>query len=117
MRTSARPGSARRNWLFSIVALISMATQLMLAAAPLLEGRDDRMASHVEAGGTQTHVAHNDATCASCQARSIHSTAPRPAASFLDDAARAHTIIASVDRSISIDAYSPSSPRAPPAVI
>jgi hypothetical protein len=117
MRTSARPGPARRNWLFSIVALLSMATQLMLAATPLLEGRDDRMASHIEAGGTQTHVAHNDATCASCQARSIHSTAPRTATSFLDDTARAHTTIASVDHSISIGAYSPSSPRAPPAVI
>ena len=94
-----------------------MAAQLMLAAAPLLEGHDDRMASHVEAGGTQTHFAHNDSTCASCQARSIHSTAPRTAASFVDYTARAHTIIAPVDRSISIEAYSPSSPRAPPAVI
>jgi hypothetical protein len=117
MRTPTRPGSARRNWLFSIVALISMAARLMLAASPLLEGHDDRMASHIEAGGTQTHVAHNDATCAACQASSIHSTAPRTPASFLDDTARAHTIIAPVDRSISIGAYSPSSPRAPPAVI
>jgi hypothetical protein len=117
MRTSARPGSARRTWLFSIVALVSMAARLMLAAAPLLEGHDDHMASHIEAGGTQTHLAHDDATCASCQASSIHSTAPRATASFFDYTARAHIVIAPVDRSISIDAYSPSSPRAPPAVI
>ena len=117
MRTAARPGSARRTWLFSIVALVSMAAQLMLAAAPLLEGHDDRMASHVEASGTRSHIAHDDATCASCQARSIQSTAPRTPASFLDIPIRAHTVIAPVDYVISIGAYSPSSPRAPPAVI
>src|ERR1044071_4504638 len=105
MRTSARPGSARRNWLFSIVALVSMAAQLMLAIAPLLEGRDDRMASHVEAVGTQTHLAHNDATCASCQARSIHSTTPRLSTSIVDVGARAHSITTPVDRCISIGAY------------
>jgi hypothetical protein len=103
--------------LFSLVALISMAAQLVIAVSPLLEDRDDRMASHVEAGGAQGHYAHNDATCASCQARSIHGTPPRPSPSFVEDGARAFAIIPSVDRSISIGAHSPSSPRAPPAVI
>jgi len=94
-----------------------MAAQLVLAVAPLMEGRDDRMASHVETSGAQTHYAHNDATCASCQARSIHGTPPRPAPSFVGDGARAFAIVASVDRAVSIDDHSPSNPRAPPAVI
>lgn len=94
-----------------------MAAQLTLAIAPLTEGRDDRMASHVEAGGAQSHYAHNDATCASCQARSIHGTSPRPAPAFFDVAARTFVVVESVGLSVSIAAHSPSSPRAPPAVI
>jgi hypothetical protein len=94
-----------------------MAAQLTLAIAPLTEGRDDRMASHVEAGGAQSHYAHNDATCASCQARSIHGTSPRPTPAFFDVAARTFAVVESVDRIVSIAAHSPSSPRAPPAVI
>ena len=94
-----------------------MAAQFVIAIAPLTEGRDDRMASHVEAGGVQTHYAHNDATCASCQARSIHGNPPRPSPSFIGDETHAFAFIASVDRAISIDGHSPSSPRAPPAVI
>jgi hypothetical protein len=117
MRTPARSASTSRSWLFSIVALLSMAAQLVVAIAPLAEGRDDRMASHVEASGVQTHYAHNDATCASCQARSIHGTPPRPSLSLLGNGARAFAIVAPVDRSISIGSHSPSSPRAPPSVI
>jgi len=94
-----------------------MAAQLTLAIAPLTEGRDDRMASHVEAGGAQSHYAHNDATCASCQARSIHGTSPRHAPAFFDAAARTFVVVTSADRSVSIGTLSPSSPRAPPAVI
>jgi hypothetical protein len=94
-----------------------MAAQLTIAIAPLTEGRDDRMASHVEAGGAQSHYAHNDATCASCQARSIHGTSPRTAPAFFDVATRTFAVVTSADRSVSIGTHSPSSPRAPPAVI
>jgi hypothetical protein len=117
MRTPVRSATIHRSWLFSIVALLLMAAQLTLAIAPLTEGRDDRMASHVEAGGAQTHYAHNDATCASCQARSIHGTSPRPSPAFFDVGAHAFIAVETVDRIVSVADHSLSSPRAPPAVI
>src|SRR5947209_3636176 len=66
-----------RRWLFSILALVATVAQLTVALSPLVE-RERSMASHVESGSAAGHYAHNDATCPSCQARSIHGTAPRP---------------------------------------
>ena len=68
-----------RSWLFSVIAILATAAQLVVALVPLAEGRVARtLSAHVEAGGTRIHVAHNEATCASCQARSIHGTTSRP---------------------------------------
>ena len=97
--------------------MLAMASQLVLAVAPLAEGREDRMASHVESGGVQTHYAHGDGNCVSCQARSIHGTASRPANSFFEGETRVAAIASLVDRTTSIDLYSVPNPRAPPRVI
>ena len=94
-----------------------MASQFVLAIAPLAEGREDRMASHVEAGGTQTHYAHSDGSCVSCQARSIHGTAPRNAPSTFEGEARSSSIVLLVEREPSADIHSQSNPRAPPRLI
>jgi hypothetical protein len=117
MRTRNRTSRTGRKWVLSVLAVLSMAAQLVLAIAPLTEGTDQRMASHVEAAGTQTHYAHNEATCASCQARSIHGSVPRPSPVPLEAGGQAFIVVVSVDRSISVDAHSPSSPRAPPSLI
>src|SRR5581483_10240130 len=80
MHRPTRTVTTRCRWLFTVIAYLAVAAQAVVAFAPLLEGRDGRLASHVEAPGPKTHVAaHNEATCASCQARSIHSTSPRAA--------------------------------------
>jgi hypothetical protein len=97
--------------------MLAMASQFVLAIAPLAEGREDRMASHVEAGGTQTHYAHSDGNCVSCQARSIHGTAPRPTSSTFEGETRSSSITLVVDRESSADVYSQSNPRAPPRSI
>ena len=76
----------RSGWLYSVLSILVMTAQLVVAFAPLAESRDRRMESHVESGGAQTHRAHDDATCAACQARSIHGTAPRVAVPVLVDA-------------------------------
>jgi hypothetical protein len=117
MRPNPRPARSRQNWLLSVIAMLAMASQFVLAIAPLAEGREDRMASHVEAGGAQTHFAHTDGNCVSCQARSIHGTATRPASSFFEGEIHAAAIASVVDRTISIDLYSVPNPRAPPRVI
>lgn len=92
-----------------------MATQAVLAVVPLLEGRDGRLASHVESGGAKGHVSHNDATCASCQARSIHGTAPRAEPPTLEAGLRASAVVAAVARVVSIERRPKDNPRAPPA--
>lgn len=55
--------------------------QLLLAFAPLLEGRQGPDArAHVEEAGTTLHHAHNDADCAACIARGLLASAdPEPA--------------------------------------
>ena len=97
--------------------MLAMASQLVLAIAPLAEGREDRMASHVEAGGAQTHYAHSEANCISCHARSIHGTATRAPASTFEGETRVSVVAPFVDRGISIEFFSQSNPRAPPGMI
>jgi hypothetical protein len=97
--------------------MLAMTSQFVLALAPLAEGREDRMASHVEADGTQTHYAHSDGNCVSCQARSIHGTAPRTASSAYDGATRSSSVTSIVERESAADVYAQSNPRAPPRSI
>ena len=117
MRFRSLPRPRRQHWLFSVIAMLAMASQLVLAIAPLAEGREDRMASHVEAGGTQTHYAHSDGNCVSCQARSIHGTAARDSASTFDGEAKSSSFTLFVDRESPVDVHSLSNPRAPPRLI
>jgi len=97
--------------------MLAVASQFVLAIAPLAEGREDRMASHIEAGGTQTHYAHSDANCVSCQARSIHGTTARAATSTFVGAVTSTSITPLVDRVSSAGVHSQSNPRAPPRLI
>jgi hypothetical protein len=117
MDASARLFTKRHNWLFAFLAGLSVVAQLVVAIAPLAEGRDGRLASHVEAPGAKTHVSHNDATCAACQARSIHGTTTRPTVPLLRDPIRPTSVVATVARVASADRYLQDNPRAPPSVI
>jgi hypothetical protein len=54
--------------------MLAFLAQLAIVVAGIGEGRAGiGYAAHVDPGGTSTHYAHNEAQCASCQARSIHS--------------------------------------------
>lgn len=56
------------------------AAQLLLAIGPLMEGQLGVNAdSHIEAGGTSTHHAHNAADCVACVARGLLATASHSA--------------------------------------
>ena len=94
-----------------------MASQLVLAVAPLAEGREDRMASHIEADGTQTHYAHSDGNCISCQARSIHGTIAGAASSAFEGEVGSSAVTPLVDRVWSGVVHVHSHPRAPPRLI
>ena len=111
------PSPRRRSWLFALIALLATTAQLAVALSPLLEAREGRATAHVEAGGPQNHVSHDDATCAACQARSIHGTAPRVAAPLADAAPRLTVAATAIDRVVSAGVRFPTNPRAPPSVI
>jgi len=106
-----------RSWLPTLIALVAFAGQLTVALAPLAEGRDARMASHVEANGSSTHFTHDETKCISCQARSMHSAPERevPPPIVLEIAARVVVEQAIFGRSA--DLHHQSNPRAPPSLI
>lgn len=106
-----------RRSLTLVIAFLALIAQVAVALSPLVEGRRPEMASHVEAGGVKLHYAHNEATCASCQARSIHGTprAPSVAPPVVTDVAMtvamARIVVDGAER------FSPDNPRAPPRSI
>ena|SRR5215831_18341549 len=107
----------RRRPLTLVIALVALIAQVAVALSPLAEGRRPEMASHVESGGVKLHYAHNEATCASCQARSIHGT-PRPADVGLRPALGVSTLVATARvRVVDTDRFSQDNPRAPPRLI
>jgi len=102
---------------FAVFAFLATLAQVVVALAPLAEGRDGRMASHVEANGSAKHFTHNDANCAACQARSIQgTTAATPSPLPLTSLAPT-TRISDADLVPSADHYLQDNPRAPPTVI
>jgi hypothetical protein len=95
-----------------------LAAQFVVAIAPLAEGRQGRsMSAHVESGTTKGHYAHDDATCASCQARSIHGTTAKADVGILPVAPAAFVVATVVDRIDSAALFPQTNPRAPPSVI
>ena len=116
MPLSAAAVSLRRL-IFTVLALVAMAAQLAVALSPLAEGRERSWGSHVEAAGLSKHFAHSEATCAACQARSIHGTAGRIAAPVL---VTRHVALAPAQQHlivVSTDQHEQDNPRAPPVVI
>jgi hypothetical protein len=107
----------QRGVLFGLVALLATVAQLVVAISPLAEGRDGRMASHVEATGAQGHYTHNDATCAACQARSIHGTTSRQSVPLLADDLAPSKVVRAAERIVEDSPHRTDNPRAPPTVI
>jgi hypothetical protein len=107
----------RRRPLTLVIAFVALIAQVAVALSPLAEGRRPEMASHVESGGVKLHYAHNEATCASCQARSIHGT-PRAAEPGLPPSIVVSTAVAPAQiRVVAADRFSQDNPRAPPRLI
>jgi len=107
----------RRSWFFAVIALLATTAQIAVALAPLAESREGRATVHVESGGTPRHYQHNDATCAACQARSIHSPATRAELPLIETEPHAIVAAANVEHVASADLNPSAHPRAPPVVI
>src|SRR4029078_1190987 len=100
---------------FAFFASLAMVAQFVVALAPLDEGKEQRWGAHVEADGPVHHITHSEATCASCQARSILGTAANPSVPVFRDlnisvAPRHHGLDVVYSAILSKD-----NPRAPPA--
>jgi hypothetical protein len=107
----------RGTWLSALIALIAIAGQLTVALAPLAEGREGRMASHVEANGSRAHFVHDEAKCVSCQARSMHSAPERDVVPPIVLEIAAGVVVDAVASAQSADLNHQSNPRAPPSLI
>ena len=106
-----------RHLLFTVFAFIAMAAQLVVALSPLAEGRERSWGSHVEAAGLRQHFSHSEATCAACQARSIHGATGRIRPPVV---VVRHVALVQAQRDIEVvstDQYPQDNPRAPPTVI
>ena len=107
----------RRNPLTLVIALLALIAQVTVAFSPLAEGRRQGSASHVERDGVKLHYAHDEASCASCQARSIHGT-PRAADVGPPPAIGVATMVATERvNAVATDGFSQENPRAPPRLI
>jgi len=100
---------------FAFFASLAMVAQFVVALAPLDEGKEQRWGAHVEADGPVSHFTHSEATCASCQARSILGTASNPSVPVFPDlnifvAPRHHGLDVVYSETLPKD-----NPRAPPA--
>ena len=105
------------NWISTLIALIAIAGQIAVAAAPLAEGRESRMASHVEASGARTHFVHDETKCVSCQARSMHGAPPRAVAPPIVPVLHASAIADRAANNHSAELGLQAQPRAPPTLI
>jgi hypothetical protein len=77
MRTS--PFHYSRPIVGRAAAILALVAQLALLVACLGEGRNGvGYGSHIDPAGTAKHYVHNEAMCASCQARSLHGVARLP---------------------------------------
>jgi hypothetical protein len=110
--------SARRQgWLSTLVAVLAIAGQLTLSLVSVAEGRETRMASHVEASGSSTHFVHDETKCVSCQARSLQgaparAVVPTIVLRLVPGIVRDHCASAQ-----SVDLNHQAKPRAPPSLI
>lgn len=106
------------RWLFGAGVVLAVISQVALALSPLGEAREGRgYASHVENAGTSTHYAHNDATCATCQARSITGLAAKAEHPRTPSSAPTLALSSIVEGFACRAGANPHSPRAPPVAI
>jgi len=116
MRFGSR--STRLGWLSTFAAILAVVAQIAVAVAPLAEGREGPNApSHVDPSGTAVHWVHNEASCASCQARSLHGTVARTASADLLVVLTPLVVAPAGTRVATLEPFHVNLSRAPPRVI
>jgi hypothetical protein len=116
MASNATHFRPRRSFLLLLIAILATAAQVTLALAPLAEGREARMVSHVEAGGVAGHFSHDDAKCVACQARLLHGADARPEPPLIVARLYPTHLNGGVERHDLDDRGRQDNPRAPPTL-
>ena len=115
--TPVRPLVRKRSrWFWLALAMFAFAQFDIVAVVPFADANEGKSApSHVEAYGTKAHYSHDEANCAVCVARQLIGRTQLSVRVALPTALPIG-VIASVELpSVSLDRFSVSSPRAPPA--
>lgn len=75
------------------------------------------MSAHVESGATKGHYTHDEATCVSCQARSMHGAIAKSDVGFVADPPATTLLVVAVERVASAGFPTHANPRAPPVSV
>jgi hypothetical protein len=115
MAARTHPKTPRSRWFWIALAMFALAQFDLVAVLPFADANEGRSApAHVEAYGTTTHYAHDEANCALCVARQLVGRTELEVRLPLP-VEHPTGVVASVELpSISLDRYSVASPRAPP---
>ena len=115
------PRLTRTRWaaVYRLFAMLAVAAQCVLVLSAIGEGRAGvGQAAHVESSqNTTTHYAHDEATCAACQARTLM-TVPLPTPVRLAERIAVRAQLTGAPNTELVAPALPANPtRAPPAVI
>jgi hypothetical protein len=116
MSSRIRPNDHRPRWFWLALAMFALAQFDIVAIVPFADATEGKSApSHVEAYGTKAHYSHDEANCAVCVARQLIGRTQLSVRVALPTALPLG-VVASVELPfVSLDRFSVSSPRAPPA--
>jgi len=115
--TPVRPLVRKRpRWFWLALAMFAFAQLDMLAVVPFADANEGKSApSHVEAYGTRAHYSHDEANCAVCVARQLIGRTGLAVRVALPTALPVGVVTSIELPTFSLDRFSVSSPRAPPA--
>ena len=97
--------------------MVALAQFDIVAVVPFADANEGKSApSHVEAYGTRAHYSHDEANCAACVARQLIGRAELSLRAALTTE-QPIGVASSIELpSVSLDRFSVSTPRAPPAL-
>ena len=109
--------TAHRTIFVRAAAILAILAQLALGLSGLSEGKSGvGYHAHFDPGGTSTHYVHDEAVCASCQARSLHGDVRLPHPPLVLAPRRELAPITAPESRHDSGAYTQHLSRAPPAL-
>jgi hypothetical protein len=109
-----RSAKRRQSGAWRLFTVLAMLAQCWIAAAPLADSRGFGAGAHVEAGGTNKHFAHDEATCAACTVMALLGDVPPQRSLQVAPADDGFAGIGDHVRAPSLHVLSTHSSRAPP---